>query len=97
MNVLEPVVIARAFELFAESKGVRAVSRELEIAKGTASRLLRQFEKRRGVPVKCDCGQPLRHRGWCWARFMRSAARQKTMAKMQRRQRMLKRPALAAP
>jgi hypothetical protein len=74
MNKLEPVVVARMYELFAQSFGVRAVAETLQISKNTAAKYLRQ------IPTpRCDCGRPVTHNGFCTVRYRRSERRQEFM------------------
>ena len=65
MNVLEPTVVDRMREMFEDAKGVRAVSRELEVSMPTVCKYLKHFEAQMGKQFRCGCGRPLRHRALC--------------------------------
>lgn len=71
MNVLEPVVIVRMQELFADGVGVRAVARELQVSEPTAVKYLKAFETAAGLQFQCGCGRHLRHKGKCGPKIRR--------------------------
>ncbi len=67
--------LALVVRLFMNGFSIREVARLADFSSITASRYLNVIEAAKG-PLKCMCGGPIRHQGWCRPRYRRSAMRQ---------------------
>ncbi|HEX5328329.1 MAG TPA: hypothetical protein VFW75_16870 [Acetobacteraceae bacterium] len=72
--------------------GLRPVALEFGVAMNTVQRY-RKLLVAEGVELRCQCGGPAGHRGWCAARLSRSEARQEFLKHWPR----FKAPALVRP
>jgi hypothetical protein len=69
--------------LLREGHGVRETARLSECSSVTAAKIRRQMVAQRGE-IRCRCGKPSTHRGWCRFRFATSRRRRIFMKKWQR-------------
>jgi hypothetical protein len=76
VNSLPTAIVAELHALFRAGIGVRASARRLGISKITAQRYYREFPE-----LKCPCGEPARHRGWCQHRVALSPERQNFLSR----------------
>ncbi len=91
-NHLEAVVIAAVRAQLIAGKGARGIAADLEIAQRTVLRQ-RKLLLAEGLDLRCGCGAPAGHNGWCAVRLSASEARQEFVKRWAR----WKAPALIRP
>lgn len=58
-------------------QSLRKIMREVGVAKGSAQRYKALALSFSDTPIKCPCGRPAFHRGWCKPRIAESPGRQR--------------------
>lgn len=79
-NHLETVVAEALEERLFAGDSLRQIARSLEVSTNTVRRYKGLLGARLS-DVRCPCGEPAFHRGWCAHRYAQSPARQLFMAK----------------
>jgi hypothetical protein len=74
---LRPHQIARIEALLRSGYSIRAVATAVDIHRETVRRYAQTRQ-----PEKCSCGKPIRHRGNCSARYLRSQVHKEVLAKV---------------
>lgn len=75
---------ALAREMLKRGESMRSVVDKAKLSNNTVLRIRDQLGSE--LPQSCSCGRPAGHRGWCPKRVERSPARQKTLAKLHKRE-----------
>jgi hypothetical protein len=82
-NFLPPEMIARVRDRLLSGEGSRPIAAELGISKATVWRYRGQMVAE-GTELRCACGAPAGHRGWCSVRLSKSEARQEFLKRWAR-------------
>ncbi len=77
MNKHSPELISHIERLTREGKSVRKIFAELGISKNTIQKYRNAYLDKNDI--KCACGKPVKHVGWCWFRFDASPERKTFM------------------
>lgn len=75
-NVLAASKIEQISSLVIEGKSLRQIEALTGVAKKTVARYRRLVLQKALTILKCRCGEPIGHRGWCAARYAESPKRQ---------------------
>lgn len=81
-NFVEPYIVDAIQNCVREGMTIRPIMQQLEIAKGTVERY-RNLLLISEPNLRCKCGAPIGHRGWCHERVKSSPARQIFLANWQ--------------
>jgi hypothetical protein len=76
MNVLPAETVQKIGALVLEGRSLRHIEKTLGIAKRTVARYRLRVIDAALTVIKCRCGEPIGHKGWCSARFIESPKRQ---------------------
>lgn len=79
----DQATVAKIRELLIVGKGIRPIASELNIAGNTVKRY-RQLILAEGISLRCGCGAPAGHNGWCAVRLSASEARQEFLKRWAR-------------